>query len=206
MTLPPFNITILAAVALHMSAAAAEPPHPAPATLSAATVAEAPHTLTQGDVVQVKVYREEDLTTIARITEDGSIGFPLIGHIHIAGKTDAEAARLIRDLLDARFLVNPSVTLNITGHGKRTFTVLGQVQRPGVYNMTYHDRLNILEACGMAGGYTRFANSSKIIVKRTSNGKDSVYTLNAAKMAGKDNIETFLIIPGDTITVPESRF
>jgi polysaccharide export outer membrane protein len=174
--------------------------------VAAAPAVDSSYKITPGDVVEVRVFREDDLLTTARVTDDGSIGFPLIGTVRIAGKTDAEAARVIRDLLDARFLVNPSVTVNITGHGKRTFTVLGQVQKPGVYNMTYHDHLDLLEACGMAGGYTRFANSGKILVKRVVAGKENLFTLDAAKMAASKNAAAFQVLPGDTITVPELRF
>jgi protein involved in polysaccharide export with SLBB domain len=199
-------ILIAVALALAVCRSGAEPATVANSVPSVATASASNYKITPGDVVEVRVFREDDLLTTTRVTDDGTIGFPLIGTVHIAGKTDAEAARTVRDLLDARFLVNPSVTVNITAHGKRTFTVLGQVQKPGVYNMTYHDKIGLLEACGMAGGYTRFANSAGIVVKRAVNGKDTVFTLNATRMAGKDNAETFQVLPGDAITVPESRF
>jgi polysaccharide export outer membrane protein len=199
-------IALTLAATMPLVPCSAEPAFALASTNSSATVADSNYKITAGDLVQVKVFREDDLLTTARVTDDGYIAFPLIGNVRIAGKTDTEAARAIRDLLDARFLVNPSVTLSITGHGKRTFTVLGQVQKPGVYNMTYHDRIDILQAFGMAGGYTRFANSNHIVVKRTINGKESVFSVNATKMAANDGAETFQILPGDTITVPEARF
>ncbi|MDQ3621151.1 MAG: polysaccharide biosynthesis/export family protein, partial [Verrucomicrobiota bacterium] len=65
------------------------------------------YVLAADDVVEVKVFQEDDLTTRARISRDGSISFPLLGAVSIGGKTAQEAGELIRCRLQQRFLVNP---------------------------------------------------------------------------------------------------
>ncbi len=158
------------------------------------------------DVVDIKVFQEDDLATTSRVSKDGTIAVPLIGAVKIAGKTPHEAAAVIREALAKDYLVNPQVTLTVSEYAKRRFTVLGQVQKPGSYDMPDRDSITLLEAVGMAGGYTRIADAGKIVLKRQTGGRETVYKLNAKKMAGSEESGDFLILPGDVITVGESIF
>ena len=72
--------------------------------------------------------------------------------------------------------------------------------------MPDNEGVTLLQAIGMAGGYTRIAEPSKISVKRIENGVESVAKVNAKRMARGDASAAFKIIPGDVITVPESLF
>src|SRR4051812_46168895 len=87
------------------------------------------YVLTANDIVHVKVYQEDDLEAKVRISKDGSIVLPLLGSVTVGGKTREHAARMIRELLGEKYLVNPLVSLDIVEYSKRRFTVLGQVQR-----------------------------------------------------------------------------
>ncbi len=164
------------------------------------------HVLAANDLITVKVFDEPNLDTIARISEDGRITFPLLGEIAVAGKTAQEAARVIRDRLEARFLVNPQVTLTVTEPVKRLFTVLGQVQRPGTYRFPDRETLNLLQVIGIAGGYTRLANPGRITVKRVVGGREVVIQLDGKKMARAEGTTAFEVAPSDLITVEERRF
>ena len=97
------------------------------------------------------------------------------------------------------------MTLTVFEYGKRRFTVLGEVQKSGTFDMPEREKVTLLDAIAMAGGYTRIADPSKVTLKRKENGKETIVRLNAKKMA-KDNRETFEIQPGDVITVGESLF
>jgi polysaccharide export outer membrane protein len=66
--------------------------------------------------------------------------------------------------------------------------------------------MRLLQAIGMAGGYTRIADPGKITLKRTVNGKEGVFKLNAKRMASGDATSEFEVLPGDVITVGESLF
>lgn len=159
--------------------------------------------LSANDMVHIKVFQEDELETTTRISKDGAITFPFIGSVRIGGSTVEEASQTIRERL-REYIINPQVTVLITDYSKRRFTVLGQVARPGTYDMPDDSSINLLEALGMAGGYTRIANPSKIILKRRVNGSEVIFKLNAKSMSQGENTNRFEVLPGDTIFVGES--
>ena len=162
--------------------------------------------LAPNDVVTVTVFQEDDLTTRARVANDGTITVPLIGSVRIGGKSVDDAGQVIRARLAKGYLVNPQVSVAVTEYAKRLFTVLGQVQKGGTFEFPDQGPLDLLQAIGLAGGYTRIANPGKIIVKRRVSGKETVILLNAKAMAGNSAAKPFEVLPGDTITVSESIF
>jgi polysaccharide export outer membrane protein len=168
--------------------------------------AEANYVLSANDLVRLTVFQENDLETTVRVSKDGTATFPLIGAVKIGGKTPQEAAKVIRDLLAKDYLVNPQVNLTVMEYSKRRFIVLGQVQRPGAYDMPDRDSVTLLQAIGMAGGYTRIADPGKITLKRTVNGKEGLFKLNAKRMASGEATSEFEVLPGDVISVGESLF
>ena len=87
--------------------------------------------LSSNDVLEFKVFQEPDLDAEVRVAGDGTAIFPLIGSVNLAGKTVAEATATLRQRYLNGYLVNPQVSLIVQAYAKRTFTVLGQVQRPG---------------------------------------------------------------------------
>jgi polysaccharide export outer membrane protein len=164
------------------------------------------YTLSPNDVVLVRVYQEDDLETRMRVAKDGTANFPLIGAVQIGGKTVEEATTLIRDLLDKDYLVNPQVTLTVVEYAKRRFTVLGQVQKPGAYEIPNEESVTLLQAIAMAGGYTRLANPGRITVTRTVGNQKTTLSLDGRAMASDASIKSFEVFPDDTITVAERIF
>ena len=164
------------------------------------------YVLAANDLVEIKVFQEADLDTTARISGDGKLNFPLIGELAIAGKTVQQGTRLIRDRLEARFLVDPQVTLRVIEPAKRLFTVLGQVQRPGTYRFPDRETLNLIQVIGVAGGYSRMADPTRVTVKRRIDGKESVFHLDAKRMARDETTKAFEVGPGDMIVVGERLF
>lgn len=159
------------------------------------------------DLLDFKVFQEDDLDARVRVAGDGTAIFPLIGSANLAGKTVAEATALLRQRYLAGYLVNPQISLIVQTYAKRSFTVLGQVQRPGSYELVGDQAVSLLEAIGIAGGYTRIADPGKITIRRKESGQDQVFRVNA-KRPGKDGVgaESFTIKPGDVVTVGESIF
>ncbi len=141
-----------------------------------------------------------------RVARDGTITFPLVGAVKVGGKSPQEAAELIRDRLARGYLINPQVTVNVLEYTKYRLTVLGQVQKPGSYDFPDRERLTLLEAIGLAGGYTRGANPSKVVIKRLVNGQEKVFQVDAKTMASQGSAKGFEVQPGDVITVAESIF
>ncbi len=176
----------------------------APPTTPASSPAQS-YILSPNDVVLLKVFQEDDMETRMRISRDGTATFPLIGGVKIGGKTVDQAAKLIRDLLDKDYLVNPQISLTVVEYVKRRFTVLGQVQKPGSYEIPNEESITLLEAIAMAGGYTRLANPGRITITRSFGGRK--ISINAdGKALAKARTQSFEIQPDDTITVDERIF
>ena len=164
------------------------------------------YVLSPNDVVQVRVYQEDDLETKMRIGKDGTTSFPLIGVINLGGKTVAQAADLIRARLADGYLVNPQITVSVIEYAKRRFTVLGQVQKPGTYEIPNEESMTFLQAVAMAGGYTRLANRGSVTVTRMVGGKKTNFNLDLKSATSDLNTQPFEILPDDTITVAERIF
>ncbi len=164
------------------------------------------YVLSPNDVVQVKIYQEDDLETKMRIGKDGTTSFPLIGVINLGGKTVAQAADLIRARLADGYLVNPQITVSVIEYAKRRFTVLGQVQKPGTYEIPNEESMTFLQAVAMAGGYTRLANRGSVTVTRMVGGKKTNFNLDLKSATSDLNTQPFEILPDDTITVAERIF
>ena len=158
------------------------------------------------DTVEIRVFREDDLTTRGQLSEDGTISMPLIGSVRIQGLNTDEAAAAISRKLHAGYLVKPEVSVSIENRIRKTVTVLGQAQRPGVFEIPAHRQLTLVEAIGMAGGLTRIANNKKIHLKRDSTGgKSEILTINLRNVtAGKS--KDIPLRDGDVVSIPESLF
>ncbi|TLD68440.1 polysaccharide export protein [Phragmitibacter flavus] len=163
------------------------------------------YVLSPNDYVEITVFQENDLATEARISQDGTINFPLIGVTQIGGRTVNEAVEMIRRKLDADYIVNPQVNLKIIEYTMGRFTILGEVQRPGSYNLPRDSDVTLLDAIGSAGGFTRTARTGKVTVKRNVGGKEEVITLDAKRMS-REGVQPFIIQAGDTINVPTTFF
>jgi protein involved in polysaccharide export with SLBB domain len=164
------------------------------------------HLLVPNDMIEIKVYRQSDLDTKARVTEDGTVTLPLLGSVKVGGMTAEQARALVHDLLARDYLVNPQVTLSVVDYAKSTFTVLGEVQRPGSYELPPEQGLNVLQAIAMAGGYTRLGAPGKVRIQRMEQGQRRVYPVDTNAVASDEKGAMFEILPGDMITVGEKVF
>ena len=154
------------------------------------------------DNVEIRVFREDELTTRGQLSGDGTISMPLIGSVRLQGLTTDQAAAAITRRLADGYLVKPEVGVSIEARIRKTVTVLGQAQRPGVFELPAHRQLTLVEAIGMAGGVTRIANSKKVSLKRSGN---QVLTINLSDITtGKGS--DISLRDGDVITIPESLF
>jgi polysaccharide export outer membrane protein len=103
------------------------------------------------------------------------------------------------------YLVNPQVTLTVTEYAKRRFTVLGQVQKPGTYDIPSEESVTVLQAIAMAGGFNRLAVQGKVTVTRTLGGKRT-FNVDVKSTANDPGTKPFEILPDDTIIVSERVF
>jgi polysaccharide export outer membrane protein len=176
------------------SAAPTAAPEAPPATTEAARL----ESLGMGDMVRVTVFRNPDLTTDARVSERGTIVFPMIGEIPVAGLTPSQAGARIADRLRAgKYVVNPEVNVSIAQVNSRQVSVLGNVNKPGRYPL---DALNVklTDLISTAGGIAPTGSDSITIVSQTGTKTD--VDLAAMFRAG-DLSKNLELSPGDTVYV-----
>lgn len=189
------------------------PSPPAVAPPNAATnavTAPSGYVLSANDQVAVEVFGEDDLRTSGRLNAEGNLSLPLLGSVHLSGLTLTQATARVTDLYARDYLVNPKVNVMLVGYAKRRFTMLGQVNRPGSFEMPDGSPtgIDLLEAVAMAGGYTRIAAPERITVRRHGANGDEILKVDGKRLArgaGGAN-SSFKVQPGDTITVGESIF
>jgi protein involved in polysaccharide export with SLBB domain len=163
--------------------------------------------LSANDHVSVEVFGEDDLRASGRLNPEGNLSVPLLGSIHLGGLTLTQAASKLTELYGRDYLVNPRVNVMLLSYAKRRFSILGQVSRPGSYEMPESSPggIDLLEAIALAGGYTRIAAPERITVRRHNASGDHIFKVNAKRFT-KGSGGGFLVEPGDTITVGESIF
>jgi polysaccharide export outer membrane protein len=179
------------------------------AALPSTTGVSAPagYILRPNDQVTVEVFGEDDLRAGGRLNPEGNLSAPLLGSIHLAGLTLTQAASKLTELYGRDYLVNPKVNVSLLSYTRGRFSILGQVSRPGSYEMPDSNPggIDLLEVVAMAGGYTRIAAPERITVRRHNASGDQVFKVNAKRFT-KGSGGGFLVEPGDTITVGESIF
>ena len=168
---------------------------PVPADTATAPKAESlsKYKLAAGDVISISVFGEDDMKMgRTRLTDAGTISYPVLGEIEVRGKTVGELEALIADGLRGRYLVNPRVSVSIDEY--RPFFINGQVALPGSY--PFQPSLTVAKAVTLAGGFTERASQSKIFLVREGDR-----TGTRIKVELND-----LIHAGDIVTVEESFF
>jgi polysaccharide export outer membrane protein len=149
--------------------------------------------LNSGDVISIRVFGEDDFNREKiRLTDAGTVSFPVLGEIPMLGRTVGEIERLVTDRLKGRYLVNPRVSVWIDEY--RSYFVNGMVEKPGAY--PFQPGLNVRKAVSIAGGFKERASANKIFIVRDK---------DAAHQPAKVDLNAD-IGPGDIITVEESFF
>jgi len=153
-----------------------------------------------GDVLDVFVWRNDQLSRSVVVRPDGRISLPLIQDIRAQGLTVVQLKEEITRRFDEH-VNHPKITIVVSQINSYKVSVLGRVQRPGVYPITGDTTL--VEAISAAGGFTEWANKSKITVITHQGGEEKKITVNYKKIAsGKDPSQNIILKRGDTIIVP----
>jgi len=154
----------------------------------------------QGDLLEVFVWRNEQLSREVVVRPDGKISLPLIQDIQAEGLRVLQLKEQITRRL-SEYLENPRVTVIVKEINSYKVSVLGRVVRPGVYPITGNTTL--VEAISLAGGFTEWANKRKITVIRDEGGRKQKFRVNYKKIiSGKDPSQNIILQRGDTIIVP----
>lgn len=156
-----------------------------------------------GDVVRVMVFQNPDLTAESRVSETGSISYPLIGAVPVGGLSLAAAERKIAQMLkEGNFVVQPQVTMQLVQVRANQVAVLGMVNRPGRYPMeTFNARLSDMLA--VAGGVA-IGGADTIFLTGVRDGKPYLREIDVARLLTRGGVGSDVdlpLSPGDTLYV-----
>ena len=158
-------------------------------------------TLGAGDTIRVTVFQNPDLTTEVRISERGTIVFPLIGEIALGGQTPAGAgSRIAAQLKQGNFIKDPQVSVSVIQVRSRQVSVLGNVVRPGRYALD-DTNLTLTDILALAGGISP-GGADTVTVVTNRNNSEKKLEINVPEMIAKGDMSAnFEIQNGDTIFV-----
>jgi polysaccharide export outer membrane protein len=215
------KVLLTFALALGMSAvAAAQPAQQAPdAAQTPAPAASAPqaqqptpsvssYRINPGDELEIYVWGEERLQRVLRVLPDGTIAFPLVGQLKVAGFLPQQVEAMVSERLQSQYRGDvPFVTVSVSAPDGMQFSVMGKVRAPGSFSVGRY--VNVLDALSLAGGPAEFANLGKILV--ISHRGDQLVTttvklddLFKGGASTRDVQQTNIvqIMPGDIVIVP----
>lgn len=157
--------------------------------------------LQAGDMISIRVWNQDSITTRARIRPDGKISLPFLDDVEASGSTPAALARRIQARLK-EFIVNPVVTVSLDEARPMLVAVLGEVVRPG--NFPLEPGSGVLQALAIAGGMTPFADRDGIIVirqKADGGGAQRIRFTYSGLTQLQGRAATFRLQGGDVVVV-----
>ena len=171
----------------------------------AGTAQDVAYRLKPLDVIEMRVFQEQDMDTLCKIGANGEIILPLINNVKVAGLTLQQAQSRIKELYEKDYLVNANVSLYIREYAPQRVYVIGQVNRPGEVLFPPEEEMTLSRAIAGAMGTTRIANLRSLNVKRKMpDGTIKVFEGDLKAILSDKNAKDFPIYDGDTIEVTES--
>lgn len=159
-----------------------------------------------GDILNITVYQEQDLTDTFEVKEDGTITYPLLGRVYVEKLTKSEAEEKLVILLTKDYLVNPQVSVSIGSYTKRQVLLLGHVQKPGTYDFPEGKKFTLMELITDAGGFTGYASSGGTKIIRRQDGEEKAVIDPRIKDILNGKRKDVELQPGDLVIVPERLF
>ncbi len=163
-----------------------------------AAVDEKPYTITPGDVIQVRVFNQDQLSARARVRADGKVSLPLLNDVEAAGYTPVALSQVLEKRLKG--LVNaPSVTVSVEETKPAMVMVIGEVTKPGAF--PYDPAGGVLQALAAAGGLTPDASGDRIFVLRQTPSPARIRFTYDRLRRQEGRAPTFRLRPGDVVVV-----
>ena len=166
-----------------------------------ASLDAASYQLQPGDVIEISVWKEKELTRQVLVRPDGGLSFPLAGDLMVAGLTPSAVQHELESRL-TRFISDATVTVSVVQISGNQVFVVGKVNRPGGYKV--EPSLDVMQALSLAGGATEFAGVDDIkILRRGAGGQQEVFSFNYSDVIRGRRLEQNIVLQsGDTLVVP----
>jgi polysaccharide biosynthesis/export protein len=156
--------------------------------------------IASGDLLNIRIYDQDSISSHCRVSPDGKIAIPLVGEIEARGQTPAALAKEIEARLKP-FIVAPSAAITVEEAQPLKISLVGEVAHPGVFPIT--PGTGIVQALALAGGITEYASHDRIFVLRPRPGK-GVLRIRLAYddlTRGVGRGPAFVLQSGDTVVV-----
>jgi protein involved in polysaccharide export with SLBB domain len=168
------------------------------------TVGQNDTSLGVDDVFEVRVFGEAELSGQYRVGQDGTIDFPLIGEVRVLGEEPRAVAALVASRLrEGGVLVAPQVSVFVEEYNSKRFSVLGAVGTPGNFEM--RSGMTVVQAIGLAGGFSNLANRDGTFVTRQIDGRARRFSVPVDRITSGQE-EDFPLQAQDIVYVPERIF
>jgi polysaccharide export outer membrane protein len=181
---------------------AAQPPAAAtdPRTIPSGVPLPPGYLIGPEDVLSIVYWKDKDMSTEVAVRPDGRISVPLLNDIQAAGLTPEQLReRLTED--SKKYIEDPSVTVVVKVINSRKVFITGEVGKPGPYPLVAP--MTVLQLIALAGGLRDYAQTKKIVIVRTENGRQTTYKFNYKDVsAGRKLQQNIELKPNDTIVVP----
>ena len=154
-----------------------------------------------GDVLNINVWKQPDLSRSVPVRSDGKVSLPLIGEVKAAGQTPLKLEEELTSKFQP-FLAEPEVTVIVEQINSEKFNILGRVAKPGSYPLV--NPTTVLDAIALAGGCRDFAKQKSIyVLRRDPDGKETKLPFNYQDVIkGRNTTQNIDLQPRDTIVVP----
>jgi polysaccharide biosynthesis/export protein len=151
-----------------------------------------------GDVVNVRVYDQETLSTKAKIRSDGKLSLPLVGDVGAAGKRPVDLGKELETRFK-EFIVSPKITVQVEESSPLSIAVVGEVSKAGV--VTAEPNASLLQVLAMAGGPTEEADKSRIFILRRIPTPKRIRVTYDQLIHNDEKANRFSLRSGDVIVV-----
>lgn len=190
-------VVVMSVVSLACSGSRPGPPN-LPAPILSTTVGP-------GDTLEISIVGEKDLPHEFKINPDGTLDFPYLDRIEVAGLEPQQLVDRIKSKLkDAGILSHPQVTLIVKQYASKKISIIGQVNKPG--SLPWNDGLKLFEAIAQSGGFTSIADSNHVVLTRqTAPGKSVTVTVSVDAIA-EGSQPDLALQAGDSIKVDARVF
>jgi polysaccharide export outer membrane protein len=160
-----------------------------------------PYVIGVTDQLMINVWKNPELTSRVVVRSDGMISVPLLDDVQAEGLTAEELKEVITEAL-AEYVVNPDVTVVVSGMNSNTISIMGGVARSG--ELALQKETRVLQAIARSGGFSTWAKKDEVkILRQTDHGLVEYRFDYGAYLAGKAPGSNIVLKAGDTIVVPD---
>lgn len=156
-----------------------------------------------GDIIEVAVFQEPDLTGLYRLEGEGVIDFPLVGDVEAIGKTPLELQNSLKKRLENGYLVSARVRVMVKERNSQKVHILGAVNKPT--SIPFEPNMTIIQAIAAAGGMSDTAQSNGVTITRVKDDEETSISVRVGSIQSGQAPNVYLH-PGDIVFVREAVF